>query len=119
MEELGGVLDPATAQKTKQIYGFLTAMRPLGTAGHFALVRATAFLEATLNCTLLSVGCASVIVDSVKLFVLHNRVRPICERILLTLLRNLEAQRGRRNIQSTSHVMWSTLELLQATRVQD
>ena len=118
MEKLEGVLDSATSQKTKQIYGFLTAMRSWEVAGDFAFERATALLEAASNCTLLSVGCASIIVSSISLFVRHNRVRPICEKILFTLLRNFEAQPASRNIGTTSHVMWFTLELLQMTRAQ-
>lgn len=119
MEKLGGVLDPATSQKTKQIYGFLAAMKPLGTAGDFAFERATALLEATSNRALVSVACASIIVDNIEMFVQHNRIRPMCEKILLTLLRNLEAQRARCKIESTSPIMWTTLELLQTTRAQD
>lgn len=119
MEKLGGVLDPETSQKTKQIYWFLTAMKPLGTAGDFAFERATALLEATSNRAIVSGACASIIVDNIKLFVQHDRIRPMCEKIFLTLLRNLEAQRARGKIESTSPVMWTTLQLLQATRGQD
>ena len=117
-EKLAGVLDLATSQKTKQIYAFLTAMRSLEAAGDFAFERATALLEAISNHTLLSVSSASIIVDSLKLFVQHDRVRPICESILFTLLRNAQAQRSCHNMETTSHMMWTTLELLQATRAQ-
>lgn len=119
MEKLEGVLAPATSQKTKQIYGFLTAMRSWKAADDFAFERATALLKTTSNCTSFSVRCASIIVDSIKLFVQHERVRPICEKILFTLLRNSASQRASPNIEPTSHVMWFALELLQMTRVPD
>ena len=119
MEKLEGVLDSVTSQKTKQIYGFLTAMRSWKAAGDFAFERATALLEAASNCTPLSVGCASIIANSIKLFMQHDRVRPMCEKILFTLLRNPESQPASRNIEPTSHVMWFTLELLQMMRAED
>ena len=119
MDKLGGVFDPATSQKSRQIYGFLKAMRPMVVAGDFAFERATTLLQATSHCNFLSLHCASIITDNIKVFLRHYHVLPICERMLLTLLRNLKTQGARRDAEATARVVWSTLHLLQVTRAQD
>jgi hypothetical protein len=119
MEKLEGVLDPATWQKTVQIHGFLTAMGPLGAAAEFASERATALLEATSNRNLLTLGCVSILTDGAELFLQHDSVRPICERILAMLLRKLETQPDCGSMKPTARAIQSTLELMQASRAQN
>lgn len=119
MERLGGVLDPATSQKSRQIYVFLKTMGPMVEAGEFAFKRATTLLEATSHCKFLSLSCAQIITDGIRVFVQHHRVRPICERILLRLLHNLRTQGTRRDTETSFRVIWSTLQLLRATRAHD
>jgi hypothetical protein len=119
MEKLAGVLDPATWQKTVQIHGFLTAMGPVGAAAEFASERATALLEATSNRNLLTLGCASILTDGAELFLQHDSVRPICERILAMLQRKLETQQACGSMEPTAHVIQSILELIQASKAQN
>lgn len=118
MEKLLGVFNLATMQKTNAVYEFLEDMGPSTGAGDFAFERATSMLNAMSNCNFLGDRRASVFAQSIRSFAKHDHVRPLCEELLAAYLCHLKMKRSHGSIAQTTQAMWSTLELIQATRIQ-
>lgn len=116
MDEFHGMFSISTTRKVHQVHGLFKDFGSPRAASDFAFKRANAMLTQLSAYKDLSDDNAPVIEESIKLFVQHDSVRPLCEKILFTFVRHLQTQRSSRTIDGTTQTSWSPLEVLHAIR---
>jgi len=118
LDRLRGPLSMQTTRKMYQYHGLLMDFGKQYEAGDFSLKRATFLLTEISGCKQLSDESCAIIEKNIKLFIEHDRARPLCAKILFTCMRHFKARQSDRTIGLSTPAKWFPLELLQAALVQ-